>query len=199
MHLSSYPPRPAACAAPVGPLVVRGLLALGLLIGALAAASRADAAGTPNLALSVQLPARGAGGRRRPVSRSRPRCHSGRRRGPHIAYRVVLPGGSSYVLGSADAAAGGPDVNREPAELGQDGAVWRNVGDVPDGGAHALHFAARPSSTYGVNTTFSLSAEAYASDDARWSPAFTAAGLSDGTAAHPATASDTGRTPRARR
>ncbi|MEH3052412.1 MAG: hypothetical protein PGN13_00190 [Patulibacter minatonensis] len=178
-------------AAPFGAgLVVRAALALLLLLGALLVASAdAGAAGTPNLSLSEVLGADVVAGEDVPV-RLTASTPAGAVVGHSLSYRAVLPGGSAYVGGSADASAGEPTILSNAPTSGQTTLLWKNVGDLAGGTQHDLRFGVRPStSTYGVNTMFSLSAEAYVTDDARYVPGFTATGQHDATIAHPSTGS----------
>lgn len=175
--------------------MLRALLAILMLMAALAgAAPSADAAGTPDLALATELPAQALAGDDVPVvlSATTPAASPV---GRNLSYRVVLPGGSSYVTGSAGSLPGEPDIIGNAPVAGQTTLLWRDVADLAPDTAHELRFSVRPSSaSYGVNATFSLSADAYVTDDPRYVPAFTSTGLHDAAVAHPSTGSDTGRT-----
>jgi uncharacterized repeat protein (TIGR01451 family)/fimbrial isopeptide formation D2 family protein len=175
--------------------MIRALIAMLLLTAALAgAAPSADAAGTPDLALTADAPAQTLAGDDVPVrlTATTPAASPTAR---NLSYRVVLPGGSSYVTGSADAAAGEPEIIGNAPVAGQTTLIWRDLADIAADTTHELGFSVRPStSTFGVNTTFSLTADAYVTDDPRYVPAFTATGQHDATVAHPSTGWDTGRT-----
>ncbi len=174
--------------------MLRALLATLMLMAAFAgAAPNADAAGSPDLALTAELPAQALAGDDVPVhlSVTTPAASPTAR---NLSYRVVLPGGSSYVTGSAGTLLGEPDIIGNAPLSGQTTLLWRDVADLAADTSHDLRFSVRPStSTYGVNATFSLSADAYATADPRYVPAFTATGQHDATVAHPSTGWDTGR------
>ncbi|MBO9534891.1 MAG: DUF11 domain-containing protein [Solirubrobacteraceae bacterium] len=179
-------------------LLVRALVAALLFVAALAAAPDANAAGTPNLSLSASSPATLLVGDDIDVD-LRASTSGGAVEAYNLSYRVVLPGASSYVAGSATSstgtAIGDPVQVADQPFAGQTTLLFRNVTDLAGGTNFSLRFKVHPnSSTYGVNTNLGVTADAYANSDPRWTPPFTTAGQHDAAAAHPATSSDVGRT-----
>ena len=94
----------------------------------------------------------------------------------NVSYRDVLPVGLTYVPGSTSPAdAGDPTTIANQPAAGQTTLIWRNVGDVQQGGDLTLSFRATPSQLLlPVGATFTNTATSYASSDPRQVAAFSA-------------------------
>jgi large repetitive protein len=165
--------------------VLRVPLASWLVITLLAAlavvglpGSPAQAAGSPNIGLTMSAPATVLLGGQASYSLTVTNPA-----GPGAAFNVsfsdVLPVGVSYVAGSTSPAdAGDPTIITDKPAIGQTTLIWRNVGDVQLGGDLTLGFKATPSLVLlPVASTFTNTATSYASSDPRQIAAFSATGV----------------------
>ncbi len=148
-----------------------GLLTLLTLPGA------ARAAGSPDLTGEINSPTV-LHGERVPVSISTTNP-SGGAYGYNVSFRVVLPAGVSYSAGApvAPTTVAGPGA-------GETTLIFRNVNDISQNATESLDFeVVYDTSRYDVGDRFTIQAQAFANDNARWIPRFDAAGLPIGPAA----------------
>lgn len=160
---------------PIASWLVVALLAALAVVGL--PGSPAQAAGAPNIAMTKTAPATVLLGGQASYSLivTNP---TGPGAAFNVSFRDVLPLGVSYVAGSTSPAdAGDPTIVANKPAAGQTTLIWRNVGDVQLGGDLTLSFKATPSQALlPVASTFTNTADAYASSDPRQIAAFTAAG-----------------------
>ncbi len=161
----------------------RALLVVLVLLGAVACAPAAHAAGTPNVGLTADAPARVLLGKTATVSLTAANP-SGQPYGYNLTFRDVLPAGISYVPGSAsyEGAAVTPQVIGgglgNPTTL-----IWSNVGDLSPNATGTLTYrvahATAGADAYNISTrsSYTHTASTYLNTDPRVLPAFTAGGV----------------------
>ena len=159
------------------------LVVLVLLPGVLASAPAALAAGTPNVGLTADAPARVLIGKTATV-RLTAANPSGQPYGYNLSFRDVLPAGVSYVPGSAsyEGAAVTPQVigggTGNPTTL-----IWSNVGDLSPNATGTLTYrvahATAGADAYNISTrsSYTHTASTYLNTDPRVLPAFNAGGV----------------------
>ncbi|MGK2933258.1 MAG: hypothetical protein ACSLFD_10920, partial [Solirubrobacterales bacterium] len=136
--------------------------------------STAQAAGTPNLALSANAssPLFGESGSVS-VTASLP---NGQPKGYNLSFRVVLPAGISYDGGAAVA----PQVITNQPGTGQTTLIFSNVSDLVANSSQSLNFNVKHATagvnTYEVGQTYGITYEAFINTDPRTVPAFNANG-----------------------
>ena len=162
--------------------VVLGLVAATLgLLGVALAAAPAQAAGTPDLDLSGGPAASVLYGRTVPVDLTAA-LGAGQPKGYNLAYRVVLPAGTTYVAGSAGND-GEPTILTNAPTAGKTTLIWPNVDDLVASSSHTLSFqvdyndtSAAGTPRYDVGDTLAIDSGAYISTDPRDETDFDALG-----------------------
>jgi uncharacterized repeat protein (TIGR01451 family)/fimbrial isopeptide formation D2 family protein len=163
---------------------LRALVAV--IVGALLApaflAVDAQAEGSPSIGLSVAAPASVLYGANATVTLTA--ANPGTQPyGYNLSYRAVLPEGVSYVAGSGHTPAGAfePQTYANEPEKGKTTLVWSNVSDLSPGSSNALSFEVKPATAhFAIGGKFSIEAGAYVSEQARYLPKFSAAGVPEG-------------------
>jgi uncharacterized repeat protein (TIGR01451 family)/fimbrial isopeptide formation D2 family protein len=160
--------------------LVGGMLAI---TTALLGAAPAQAAGTPDLQLSGGPAADVLYGEPVPV-RLTASLPAGAPKGYNLAYRFVLPAGTSYVGGSAGEEAGEPTVLANAPTSGKTTLIWPNTYDLVANAAHTLAFEVRYQTTaaasaprYDVGGPLAFDFGAYLSTDPRDVADFSATGV----------------------
>jgi len=147
----------------------RGLLvALSLVFSLIqtvpAVAPSANAAGTPNVALSASVAGETLHGASTPVTLTA--SNAAGPDGFNLSYRVILPAGISYASGVY-----APTVLTDVPSAGETTLFFENISDLPAGGTSDLTFAVSHSTaTYPVGSTIVISADAYVNSDERTVP-----------------------------
>lgn len=160
--------------------LVTGMLTI---VAALVSTAPAYAAGTPDLQLSGGPAASVLYGRTVPVALTAS-LPAGAPKGYNLAYRFVLPAGTSYVAGSAGEVAGEPTVIANAPTSGKTTLIWPNTYDLVANASHTLAFDVRYNTTssagtpqYDVGSTLPIDMGAYISEDARDLADFSALGV----------------------
>src|SRR5689334_8538313 len=109
--------------------LVGSTLALGATLAVSAPASAAPPVSTPAVQLSGGPAASVLYGRDVPVSLTAS-LPAGEPKGYNLAYRFVLPAGTSYVGGSAGTEAGEPTVIADAPTTGRTTLIWPNTYDL---------------------------------------------------------------------
>lgn len=152
---------------PVARFAVR-LLALCAVLGlGLFTVSTAQAAGTPNLALSANAssPLYGETGSVS-VTASLP---GGEPKGYNLSFRVVLPAGISYAGGAQYA----PQVINNAPSTGKTTLIFSNISDLVANSSQSVGFnVAHDPALYEVGDTYDIQYEAFVNTDPRILPAF---------------------------
>lgn len=162
--------------------VVLSLLATGLAFtAATIVAAPAHAAGTPDLQLSGGPATSVLYGRLVPVGLTAS-LPAGAPKGYNLAFRAVLPAGTSYVAASAGND-GEPLVLANAPSAGRTTLIWPNVDDLVAGSGHTLSFQVRYNDTaspsaprYDVGDVLPIDTGAYISTDPRDETDFNALG-----------------------
>lgn len=148
-------------------------------------AAPAQAAGTPNLQLSGGPATSVLYGDTVPVALTAS-LPAGAPKGYNLAYRFVLPAGTSYVGGSAGEEAGEPTVIGDAPTTGRTTLIWPNTYDLVANAAHTLAFeiayrdtddAATTVPRYDVGDPIAIDMGAYLSTDPRDETDFSALGV----------------------
>ena len=156
---------------PVARFAVR-LLALCAVLGlGLVTVSTAQAAGTPNLALSANAssPLYGEDGTVS-MTASLP---AGEPKGYNLSFRVVLPAGISYNGGAAYA----PEVINNAPTTGKTTLIFSNISDLVANSQQAINFNVKHSTNpalYEVGVDYGITYEAFVNTDPRIVPKFNA-------------------------
>lgn len=159
--------------------VVSGMLAV---TAAVLGAAPAQAAGTPDLQLSGGPAAEVLYGNTVPVALTAS-LPAGAPKGYNLAYRFVLPAGTSYVGGSAGSEAGEPTVIANAPTSGKTTLIWPNTYDLVANASHTLAFAIAYRDTgvaaprFDVGDPIAVDMGAYLSTDPRDEADFSALGV----------------------
>jgi large repetitive protein len=152
-----------------------------LLLGVSVAS--AQAAGTPDLQLTGGPASSVLYGNQVPVDLTASLPASAPK-GYNLAYRVVLPAGTSYVSGSAGGQAGEPTILANKPATGQTTLIWPNVYDLVPNASYTLSFKVAYNDTsasgtpkYDVGDTLPIQSGAYISLDPRDEADFDANGV----------------------
>ncbi len=130
----------------------RALSALVLAAALLAAfASSAFAPGTPDLQLSGGPAASVLYGNQVPVDLTAS-IPAGEPKGYNLAFRAVLPAGTSYVAGSAGTIDGEPTIINNAPTTGKTTLIWENVDDLVPSSSHTLSFKVAYNDTSSAST-----------------------------------------------
>lgn len=159
--------------------LVGGMLAV---TATLVTAAPAHAAGSPDLQLSGGPATSVLYGRNVPVALTTS-LPAGAPKGYNLAYRFVLPAGTSYVGGSAGEEAGEPTVLTNAPTSGRTTLIWPNTYDLVANASHTLAFEVAYRDTgdatprYDVGDPMAIDMGAYLSTDARDEADFSALGV----------------------
>ncbi|WP_244930731.1 isopeptide-forming domain-containing fimbrial protein [Nocardioides sp. W7] len=160
--------------------LVSGMLAV---TTALLGAAPAQAAGSPDLQLSGGPAADVLYGETVPVALTAS-LPAGAPKGYNLAYRFVLPAGTSYVGASAGEEAGEPTVLADAPTSGKTTLIWPNTYDLVANASHTLAFEVRYNTTaaatpprYDVGSPLAIDMGAYLSSDPRDLADFSALGV----------------------
>jgi uncharacterized repeat protein (TIGR01451 family)/fimbrial isopeptide formation D2 family protein len=151
--------------------LVGGMLAFGAVLAGSAPASAAPVS-TPDLQLSGGPATSVLYGRNIPVALTAS-LPSGAPKGYNLAYRFVLPDGTSYVGGSAGVEAGEPSVLANKPTAGETTLIWPNTYDLVADASHTLAFEIAYNDTgdaaprYDVGDPVAVDMGAYLSTDPR--------------------------------
>ncbi|WP_369140418.1 isopeptide-forming domain-containing fimbrial protein [Modestobacter versicolor] len=148
----------------------------------------AQAAGTPDIGLSIEAPDAVLLGDELPyqLTVTNP---AGQLPAYNASFRVVVPAGVTYVVGSTSPAVAGDPRQVSDPDSGETTLIWLNVADVQPGGTAVLGFRAVSGvAPYPVSSTVQLRADAYVASDARTLPSFAADGTPSGGATGSASA-----------
>ncbi|MGB0099122.1 MAG: hypothetical protein WBP61_02455, partial [Nocardioides sp.] len=163
-------------------------VAAGLLSAAPAQAAHPATASTPDLQLSGGPAASVLYGQDVPVTLTAS-LPAGEPKGYNLAYRAVLPAGTSYVAGSAGLD-GEPRVLTNAPTAGSTTLIWLNLDDLVASSSHTLSFSVRYNDTdsagtptYDVGDTLPIASGAYISIDPRDEADFDSLGRPDGSGA----------------
>jgi uncharacterized repeat protein (TIGR01451 family)/fimbrial isopeptide formation D2 family protein len=166
--------------------LVGGMLAFGAVLAGSAPASAAPPpVSTPDLQLTGGPAASVLYGRTVPVALTAS-LPAGAPKGYNLAFRVVLPAGTSYVAGSAGND-GAPDILSNKPTAGQTTLIWPNVDDLVASSGHTLSFEVDYNDTgsagtprYDVGDQLPITSGAYISTDPRDEADFNTLGQPDG-------------------
>jgi uncharacterized repeat protein (TIGR01451 family)/fimbrial isopeptide formation D2 family protein len=169
--------------------LVGGMLAFGAVLAGSAPASAAPPpVSTPDLQLTGGPAASVLYGRTVPVALTAS-LPAGAEKGYNLAFRVVLPAGTSYVAGSAGSD-GPPTTLSDKPTTGQTTLIWPNVDDLVASSGHTLSFEVDYNDTgsagtprYDVGDQLPITSGAYISTDPRDEADFNAQGQPVGPAA----------------
>ena len=150
-------------------VLFRFVALIAILAGGLFAASTAQAAGTPDLALSANStsPLYGEKGR---VSATAS-LPDGQPKGYNLSFRVVLPQGISYAGGSEFA----PTVIANQPATGKTTLLFGNISDLVPNSSQAIAFdVTHDEAFYEVGLEYEIEYQAFVNTDPRIMPAFDA-------------------------
>src|SRR5215218_4806393 len=149
---------------------------------AVAGTSFAEASGTPDLQLSGGPAPSVLYGDEVPVDLTAS-VPAGQPKGYNLAFRAVLPAGTSYVAGSAGALDGEPRILNNAPTAGKTTLIWDNVDDLVPSSSHTLSFKVRYNDTssagtpkYDVGDLIPIDTGAYISTQPRDETDFNSAG-----------------------
>jgi len=145
---------------------------LAALLGGLAVASPAGAAGTPDLKIqaAASSPLYGETGK---VSVTAS-LEDGQPKGYNLSFRVVLPQGVAYAGGSEFS----PTVLANQPSSGQSTLLFKNVSDLVANSSQALEFdVTHDPAQFEVGTDYTIEYGAYINSDPRIMPSFDGAGV----------------------
>ena len=168
--------------------LVGGMLAFGAVLAGSAPAAAAPPASTPDLQLSGGPAASVLYGRTIPVALTAS-LPAGAPKGYNLAYRFVLPAGTSYVGDSAGDVAGEPTVLANAPTTGKTTLIWPNTYDLVANASHTLAFEIAYRDTddaaprYDVGDPVAFDMGAYLSTDPRDEADFNGSGQPVGPAA----------------
>lgn len=152
------------------------------LVAALVGSTPAYAAGTPDVQLTGGPAASVLYGRNVPVSLTAS-LPAGAPKGYNLAFRFVLPAGTSYVGGTAGLD-GDPTILADAPTTGRTTLIWPNVDDLVASSGHTIAFEVAYNDTgsvaaprYDVGDQIAITSGAYLSTDPRDEADFTAAGV----------------------
>jgi uncharacterized repeat protein (TIGR01451 family)/fimbrial isopeptide formation D2 family protein len=170
-------------------------IALLLLLGLMLPVA-SDAAGSPDISVSVEGPATLLYGTPATVTllASNP---AGQPYGYNLSFRAVLPAGISYQAGTSQlasgAAVGEPETIHDEPATNETTLIWRNVSDLSPASHNSLSFKlAHSTSTLAVGATYTVNAGAYIASEERFVPKFEADGTPEGPKAGSFTGEATG-------